>query len=89
MSTSKIITDNLEPLKRQPTESLQKEVTFDVIPHIILTKQKTESDAFKLLSKQVVAEKNLTPTDFFEYENRLRSIVHEIMKPTHEKLKLT
>ena len=47
------------------------------------------SDAYKLLSKKTVDTKKVTDQDFFEYENRLRHIIYDILKPTHLKLKET
>jgi hypothetical protein len=51
--------------------------------------KKLDSDAYKLLSKKTVDTKKVTDQDFFEYENRLRHIIYDILKPTHLKLKET
>jgi len=45
-----------------------------------------KSDAFKIMSKFTVEKCHITQGDYFEFENRLRSIVTDLLMPVSDRL---
>lgn len=75
--------------KAKLTSPLQETVTL--VPAIkgILKMKQSEADAFRLMNKTMVDRCNISINDKFDFENRLRTIVGDLLKPVYVKLTST
>jgi len=55
----------------------------------ILKLKKPQSEMFKVMNKTMVERCHITTSDKFDFENRLRDIVGDLLKPVYSKLTLT
>jgi len=55
----------------------------------ILKMKQPQSEVFKIMNKNMVERCHITANDKFDFENRLRDIVGELIKPVYQRLTLT
>jgi len=55
----------------------------------ILKMKQPQSEVFKIMNKTMVERCHITANDKFDFENRLRDIVGELIKPVYQRITLT